>query len=288
LLTALIWGLAFTAQRQSVDLMGGLTFGGVRFLLGAVSLIPVIAVFERGKTSPKERRDTLKYGVIVGVVLFIACTFQQYGIQITLSAGKSGFITGLYIVIVPILGLLFGRRTSPFTWIGAIVAVSGLYFISVTDGLGSVGLGDVLLLIGAFFWAIHILTVDRFAKCLRSLRFSVVQFVVCGTLSLAGAFIFETVRISDILNGIVPILYGGIASVGVAYTLQIIGQKHVEPSRAAIIFSLEALFSAVGAAIILGERMTTRGYVGAGLIFAGILLSQIVIKKRVQRLDVRR
>jgi drug/metabolite transporter (DMT)-like permease len=276
----MIWGVAFVAQEKSVDLMGAFTFGGVRFLLGAVSLIPVIAIFERGRSDKAQRRSTLFCGLATGLVLFAAVMLQQYGIELTRSAGKAGFITGMYIVFVPIAGLVMKKRATLFTWIGVAFAISGLYLLSVTDGFGSIGFGDLLLVAGAIGWTFHIIFIDRFAPRIRPLRFSLVQFTVCGALSLAGAFIFEDVRLIQLKNGIIPILYGGLLSVGVAYTLQTIGQKKVPPAKAAIIFSMEALFAALGGALLSRERMSLRGYAGCAFIFAGILLSQIVIKRK--------
>jgi drug/metabolite transporter (DMT)-like permease len=279
-LTAVIWGVAFVAQEKSVDLMGAFTYSGVRFLLGAVSIIPVIAIFERGKSTKPQRRSTLLCGLVVGLVLFAAVTLQQFGIQITRSAGKSGFITGLYIVFVPVVGIFMKKHTTLFTWIGVVFAISGLYLLSVTDGFGSIGTGDLLLVGGAVCWTFHIILIDRFAPRIRALRFSMVQFTVCGVISLACAFIFEDIRLIQLKNGLVPLLYGGLLSVGVAYTLQTIGQKKVPPAKAAIIFSMESLFAALGGALISHERMSMRGYLGCACIFAGILLSQIVVQRR--------
>ncbi|GHU79539.1 transporter [Clostridia bacterium] len=279
-LTAVIWGVAFVAQLVGMDYVGSFTYGGVRFALGALSLIPIIFIFERGAGDKARQRQTVLMGMGAGVILFAASSLQQFGIAITGSAGKAGFITGLYIVLVPIFGVFLGRKAGVLTWMGAVCACIGLYFLSVTDGLGSVGTGDAVLFIGAFFWAAHILWIDRFVPGVNPLRFSMVQFAVCSVLSMLCAFIFEDVRLANIIAGRMPILYGGILSVGVAYTLQIVGQRHVEPSKAAIIFSTESLFSAVGAALILGEIMSGRGYLGCALIFCGIILSQIVVRRR--------
>jgi drug/metabolite transporter (DMT)-like permease len=275
--TAFIWGLAFVAQRVGADYMGSFTFNGVRFALGALSLIPVIVFFE--KSSPSVNlKLTFLTGLVGGLVLFIASSLQQIGVVLTGSAGKAGFITGLYTVLVPVLGIFLHRRTTVLTWVGAFCAVVGLYLLSVPEGLSSIELGDITLLLGAIFWAIHIMFIDRFVDHIQPIRFAATQFAVCSILSLISAFLFETVVMQDILNGYLPILYGGLMSVGVAYTLQIIGQKGVPPARAAIIFSLEALFSAVGAAILLGETMRTKGYVGCAFIFAGIILSQLRLR----------
>ena len=277
-ITALIWGLAFVAQRLGAG-MGSFTFNGVRFLLGAASLIPVIFVLERGPVSAKALKYTALAGIGGGVILFIAASLQQFGVALTGSAGKSGFITGLYTVLVPVLGVFLGRKTGVLTWIGAACAVLGLYLLSVPD-IRNIEAGDVVLLIGAFFWAGHILFIDRFIHSIKVIRFSMIQAFTCGLLSLASAFLFEKVTLGGISAGIIPILYCGLLSTGVAYTLQSIGQKGVEPAKAAIIFSLETLFSALGGAWLLGEKMDARGYAGCVFIFAGIIVSQLTFKKR--------
>ncbi|MDR1564446.1 MAG: DMT family transporter [Oscillospiraceae bacterium] len=280
-ITAIIWGLAFVAQRSGIDYMGSFTYNAVRFALGAVSLLPLIFILERKSGFLK----TAGYGLICGVILFIASSLQQLGVEYTGSAGKAGFITGLYTVIVPIVGIFLGRKTSVLTWIAAVLALSGLYLLSVPKGLGSIGIGDVLLFCGAFFWAAHILLLDRFSAKLNPLQFSSVQFGVCAAISFVFALILESGKsgrldMSGILAGWLPLLYGGLLSVGVAYTLQVVGQRHVEPAKASIIFSLESLFAALGAALILHERMSLNGYIGSALIFCGIILSQIPARKK--------
>ncbi|GHV07330.1 permease [Clostridia bacterium] len=273
--TALIWGVAFVAQRVGMDYVGAFTFGGVRFALGAISLIPVALIFERDTGDKAKRRRTFLSGAVCGLVLFFASSFQQFGIVVTGSAGRSGFITGLYIILVPIFGVFLGRRLTALQWGGAAAALVGMYLLSVTDGFGSINFGDILLIICAVFWTLHILIIDRYANNINSVRFSITQFAVCSALSLICAFATEDVTWAGIVAGKVPILYGGLLSVGVAYTLQVVGQRGVKPEKAAIIFSLESLFSVVGGAVLLGEQMTPRGYAGCALIFAGIILSQL-------------
>jgi drug/metabolite transporter (DMT)-like permease len=280
LLAALIWGFAFVAQVAGMDYVESFTYTGVRFFLGALSLIPVIRIFEKDADEPRKKIKTALYGTLCGVVLFTAVNFQQFGIVFTNSAGKSGFITGLYIVIVPIMGIFLGKKTNIYIWLGAALAVVGLYLLSCPNGIGSITIGDAVLLIGAFFWAIHILIIDRFIGESYVIRFSMWQFLVCASLSAGAAFIFETPRIENILAGYVPILYGGIFSAGLAYTFQTLGQREVPAAKAAIVFSLESLFSAVGGAILLGELMTAKSYVGCGFIFAGIILSQFPLKSK--------
>ena len=274
LLTSIIWGVAFVAQRAGLEYVSSFTFNGVRFALGALLLVPVFLIFELDTKSKARKRNTLRAGLIGGLVLFLAASLQQFGVEFTESAGKSGFITGLYVVIVPVMGAFLGRKAGVFVWLGALFACAGLYLLSIKDGFASINLGDVVLLIGAVLWAVHILLVDRFAGGVSPILFSSVQFFTCSILSLICAFIFEEIKMASILAGYVPILYAGCLSVGIAYTLQIFGQRYVEPAKAAIIFSLESLFAVLGGALILGEVMDVRGYIGCALIFAGIIISQ--------------
>lgn len=274
-LTAIIWGFAFVAQRVGADYVGTFTFNGIRFLLGSFSLIPVILIFEREAADKKKLLKTFYISLAAGTVLFIAASLQQYGVELTGSAGKAGFLTGLYTVLVPVFRFFLGKKTSFLTFIGAFFAVGGLFFLCMTGNSVSFGKGDIVLIIGAVFWAFHILIIDKFVNDVSPLKFSMMQFFVCGVLSVIGALLTETVEISSVKAAAVPILYGGIMSVGVAYTCQILGQKHSDPTFASIVFSTESVFSAVGGALLLNEIMTGRGYFGCALIFVGIVLSQI-------------
>ncbi len=276
-LTAIIWGFAFVAQRVGADYVGAFTFNGVRFLLGACSLIPVILIFEREQFNKKKFIKTFWTGILAGIILFIASSLQQFGIVFTGSAGKAGFLTGLYIVLVPLIRFVMGKKTSILTFLGAIFAVVGLFFLCMTGDKVSFGIGDIVLIVGAFFWAGHILVVDKFVNTISALKFSMVQFFTCGILSMLFAIFTEVIEISAIKEAGVPILYGGLMSVGVAYTCQILGQKNADPTFASIVFSTESVFSAVGGALILHEMMSGRGYAGCVLIFIGIILSQITI-----------
>lgn len=284
-LTAIIWGFAFVAQRVGAEFVGAFTFNGVRFFLGALSLIPVILIFEREKVDKSKFIKILIPGLLAGTVLFIASTLQQYGVEITQSAGKAGFLTGLYTVLVPLIRFVMGKKTSVFTLFGAVFAVTGLFFLCMTGNEFTFGIGDVVLIIGAFFWAGHILVVDKYVNDISPLKFSLVQFLVCGILSMTFAFIMEDIELSAIKSAGIPILYGGIMSVGVAYTCQILGQKDSDPTFASIVFSTESVFSAIGGALLLNEIMSGRGYLGCVLIFIGIVLSQLnpsVIKKSIK------
>ncbi len=274
-LTAIIWGFAFVAQRVGAEFVGAFTFNGVRFMLGACSLVPVILLFEREKIDIKLLKNNVLPGILAGVVLFIASTLQQYGVEITQSAGKAGFLTGLYTVLVPLIRFVMGKKTSVLTFVGAVFAVTGLFFLCMTGNEISFGIGDIILIIGAFFWAGHILVVDKFVHTTSPLKFSLIQFIICGILSLIFAVILEDIEFSAIKSAGIPILYGGIMSVGVAYTCQILGQKESDPTFASIVFSTESVFSAIGGALLLNEIMSGRGYLGCVLIFIGIVLSQL-------------
>lgn len=281
LMTAMIWGFAFVAQRLGADLVGAMTFNGVRFALGAVSMIPVILLFGRERPDREGMKQTVYASLAGGFCLFFASLLQQWGVEITGSAGKAGFITGLYTVLVPVIGVVFlGRRTRLFIWVGAFMAVAGLYLLSMT-GAEKAGVGDLVLIAGSIVWALHILVIDHFdTKNIDVLRFAIGQYTVCAVMNLIGALLFEDVTLSGITAAGIPILYGGIGSVGIAYTLQILGQKNADPTAASIILSMESMFSAIGGALILHEKMTPGGYIGCALIFVGIILAQLPERKR--------
>ncbi|MDO5626802.1 MAG: DMT family transporter [Mobilicoccus sp.] len=280
LLTAAIWGLAFVAQRIGAEHMGPFAFNAARFALGALSLLPVIVVFDRlrarrgrgGALTGRERTlAALRPGALAGLVLFTASWLQQWALSYT-TAGNAGFITGLYIVIVPILGVFLAQRASMHTWLGAVLACGGLYVLSVHGDM-RLSPGDGLVLGSAVLWAVHILVVDRFTR-LDAVRFSAIQFGTTALLSLIAALLFETAPFAGASAALVPILYGGLLSVGVAYTLQVFGQRDTPPAAAAIILSLEAVFAAVGGIVLLAEPFTLREATGFGLMLAGILVSQ--------------
>lgn len=284
LLTAAIWGFAFVAQRVGMQHVGAFTFNGVRFALGSLSLLPVIYFFSRKsnaenadknksiKFEEADLKTTIKSGMLAGCVLFIAASLQQIGLIYT-TAGKAGFITSLYIVLVPILGIFLKQKTHFTTWIGALTAVIGLYLLSINESL-SIEFGDFLEIIGAFFWAAHIQLIDRFVRNVDAIKLSSIQFATCSILSLIVAFIFEDVNFIGLSDALVPLLYGGIMSAGVAYTLQAIGQKSAKPSHAAISLSMESVFAAIGGALLLEERLPGRGYLGCGLMLLGMLIAQ--------------
>ena len=279
LLAALIWGFAFVAQVDGAKYINAFTMIGIRFTVGIIALLPVVLIFERGRSSVEERRYTVKASLITGIVLFAAITLQQYGIQITASAGVSGFITGLYTVFVPIAYFLFfKKKTGLQVWIGAGLALIGLFLLCYKAGEGlKFGWGELLLLLGSFLWTLHVILIDRFGKKVRSLHFSWGQFAVCALLGLVCMAIFDgpTLSISSILDAKWAILYCGVLSVGGGYTLQVVGQKNADPTYAAIILSTESAFSALGGAIFGIDTISIAGYCGCALMFLGIVCSQI-------------
>jgi drug/metabolite transporter (DMT)-like permease len=279
LLSATIWGFAFVAQRMGMDHVGPFTFNGIRFLLGAMVLVPFIYRSRNDEPAKKDGRRRIQnkrllaYGSLAGLAIFSGASLQQVGLVYT-TAGKAGFITGLYVVIVPIMGLLWGQRTHAGTWSGALLAAAGMYLLSVNEDF-TVAFGDLLELIGAVLWACHIHLIGWLSPKTDSLRLAFVQFMVCAAASLVTAVVFETAGAGDIAAAALPIIYGGALSVGVAYTLQVIAQRHAHPAHAAILLSLEAVFAAVGGWLILGEVMPGRGLMGCVLMFSGMLVSQL-------------
>ncbi len=273
-MTAIIWGLAFVAQRMGMDYIGPFAFNGIRFALGAVSLLPFLLFRNRAaQKSLAYSRLTWIGGIIAGIVVFMAAGLQQVGIVYT-TAGNAGFITSLYIILVPILGLFRKHQVLLQTWLGAFMALAGLYFLSVTQQF-TISPGDGLVLASAVFWALHVLVIGDFAPRTDIILLSIIQFLVCSVLSMSTAFILERTTWQQVYNALIPILYGGIMSVGVAYTFQIMGQRYALPAHAAIILSMESLFAALGGWLILSEVMTSRQIAGAVMMLIGVVISQI-------------
>jgi drug/metabolite transporter (DMT)-like permease len=274
---AAIWGFGFVAQRLGLEHLGPYGFNGVRFWIGALSLLPLLFWQARARgLQGAEAKTMLQAALPVGLLLFIGASFQQVALQYT-TAAKAGFITGLYLVLVPLLGLWLRHKTSLNTWCGGLVALAGLYFLSVAEDF-SVNYGDILLFIGAFFWAGHLLSIDHFAGKMTPVLLAVLQFIVCGSLSLAVAVCVETISLPAIQASLGPLLYAGVVATGVAYTLQIIGQRQAHPAHAAIILSLETVFAAVGGVWLLGETLTSRALLGCALMLAGMFLSQLPLR----------
>lgn len=292
-ITSMIWGFAFVAQVLGSDHVGPFTFNGIRFMLGSISLIPVYSLFEKEtELTPIQRRARHKATAIpalcAGSCLFIAAALQQFGAAITRDPGKGGFITGLYTVLTPVFYFLIFRKKSGWNiWLGCILATIGLYLLCIREGEGlSFGVGELVLLLGAFFWAGHILMVDHFIDRISPLRFSSWQFFVSGALGLLAAVIFEDITWQGVWAAKWAILFCGFLSVGVAYTLQVFAQKRMPPTFAAIVFSTESVFAAIGGLLWnlitpihlhVSQELRPIGYLGCLIIFAGIVLSQIQI-----------
>ena len=270
--------------------LGPFIFNGVRFALGGISLIPIMLVNRKrqtiDKSPPISTKTVILGGGLAGSVLFIGSSLQQVGIIYT-TAGKAGFITGLYVIIVPVLGLFWRQQTEKSTWGGAILATIGLYFLSVTRDF-SISRGDLLVLVSAFFWAGHVHIIGWFSGRIDPIKLAFLQFITCSVLSLVVAVFVETISVQKLFDATIPILYGGLVSVGIAYTLQVVAQRHAHPTHAAVILSLETVFAVIGGRIILGERLSSRGLAGCVLMFAGMLLSQVKIKLRLLDRGIKR
>ncbi len=295
LLTATIWGIAFVAQSEGGDAVGAFTFNSTRSLIGSLVLIPVI--FLLNKINPKDNKDEsgvssensssgnifsrnrtlILGGISCGICFFLASNFQQLGIQYT-SVGKAGFITACYIVIVPILGLFMKKKCSPFIWAAVAMALVGLYLLCITDGF-SIGKGDILVLICAVLFSLHILIIDYFSPKVDGVKMSCIQFFICGVLSAIPALIFEHPQLSAFQGAWGAILYAGVMSCGVAYTLQIVGQKNMDPTVASLILSLESCISVLAGWIILGQKLSMREIIGCVVMFTAIVLAQLPQKE---------
>ena len=281
LLTALICGLGFVAQRKGMESIGPLAYNGVRFALAAGALLP-LAVARNARPRHGAWTGYRKLGALVltGGVLFLAISVQQWGIVYT-TAGNASFLTGLYVILVPLLGLGVGHRTGRSVWLGAVLALAGAYCLSAASGFSFQALaergrlfGDALVSLSALFWAIHILMLARFSQHLSASVLACGQFAVCALLSLGAAFALETPSVASVREAAFPILYGGLISVAVGYTLQVVGQRHAPPAHAAILLSLEAVFGAAGGIVLLGERLSPLGVLGCALMLAGMLAAQ--------------
>lgn len=274
LLTALIWGTTFVAQRLGMDEIGPFLYSGLRFALGALVLLPLLLYRPAGAAAPAPiSRGLLLGGGLLGLALTLGINLQQVGLLFT-SVTNAGFITGLYVIMVPLLGLLIGQRTGLGTWLGASLAVVGMALLSIGADF-RVAPGDWLQLAGALAWGVHVLLVGALASRHDPLRIAFLQFLTCAGLSLLLALLFEEIDSAAILRAGPAILYGGLISVGIGYTLQVVAQQHAIASHAAIILSLEAVFAAIAGALVLGESLLPRGYLGCALMLAGMLVAQL-------------
>lgn len=294
-LTAFIWGVAFVAQSKGMDYVEPFTFNGVRSVIGGLFLIPCIFVLnklnperklEYQAMSPENqragRKKLLTGGILCGIVFFVASNLQQFGIAYT-TVGKAGFITAMYIVIVPILGLFFRRKCSPAVWLGVLLAVGGLYFLCITDGF-AVGRGELLVFLCAVGFSIHIMVIDHYTQLVDGVKMSCIQFLVNGVLSGICMFVFENPSMGNLLAAWQPILYAGILSCGVAYTLQIVGQKGMNPTVASLILSLESVISVLAGLVLLKQKMSDREIFGCVLMFAAIILAQLPGRKKKEKI----
>jgi drug/metabolite transporter (DMT)-like permease len=271
LLTAAIWGFAFVAQRAGMERLGPFAFNALRFALGTLALVPPILA--RRSAGVRGPAGLLRAGLPVGIALFAGASLQQIGLVST-TAGKAGFITGLYVVLVPLLGLLRSQRPGALRWVAVLVALLGLYLLSVTER-ASIEPGDLLVLAGAFFWALHVQLVGHAAARTDPIELAATQFGICAASSALVSLAAERTSVAAVRGTAVPLLYAGLLSVGVAYTLQVIAQRRAHPTHAAILLSLEGAFAALGGALLLGERLAPRELAGCALMFAAMLLSQI-------------
>ena len=283
LLTAMIWGAAFSAQSAGMDHVGPWTFNCLRTLIGAMTLTILMPVLDRISGVQKQqvilqKKELLKTGVILGAILCAASMFQQTGIQYT-TAGKAGFVTALYVVFVPVGGLLIGKKTNLHVWIAVLIAAAGFWFLSVS-GEFAVSTGDWLLLMCSILFAAHILVIDKLAGPLEGIRLSCIQFFISGLLCLVPMIVLEHPQINDVIQAAVPILYAGVLSCGAGYTLQLIGQKYADPVSAGMILSLESVFSVLFGFILLHEMLMPREILGCVLVFAAVLLSQMPVTNK--------
>jgi len=280
LIAAVIWGFAFVAQREGMETMGPFLFSGVRFLIGVVALAPVVWYLSKKPQQNHKAEVSVKKlilaGTVAGLLLFGGISCQQVGLQYT-TAGKAGFITGLYIFFVPLIGLFLGQRTGSGTWLGATIALFGLYLLSIKEDF-TIAEGDLLQLICAVFFAAHVLVIGYLAKRMDTLKLSLVQYLVCGFISLFIAIAIEMISWDMIVATAIPLLYAGVMSTGIAYTLQVVAQQHAHSSHAAIILSLEGAFAVLGGWLLLDEHLPVRGLLGCALMLSGMFLSQLFPK----------
>lgn len=287
LLTACIWGVAFVAQSVGMEYVGPFTFNFVRSILGGLVLIPCIFFLKREKKAEAEkvseeekkaqRKTLLAGGICCGVALCLASNFQQIGIQYT-TVGKAGFITACYIVIVPVIGLFMKKKCSPMIWLSVLLAVVGLYLLCINEQF-SIGYGDILVFVCAILFSVHILIVDYFSPKVDGVKMSCIQFLVCGLLSGIAMLFAEQPQLSAVLLAWKPIAYAGIMSCGVGYTLQIVGQKGMNPTIASLILSLESCISVLAGWLLLGQTLSMREGLGCVVMFAAIILAQLPAKE---------
>lgn len=286
-IAAFIWGTAFVAQSQGMDHIGPFTFTAIRNFIGTLVLLPVLYIVSKTRkklqveTETVKNRDYIKGGIVCGIILFFASSSQQYGIQFT-TAGKAGFLTALYIVIVPIIGIFMKKYPPAKVWVSVLIAGVGTYLLSV-QGDFTIGIGDLYVLLCAVIFSFHIIAIDHYSPKTDAIKLSCVQFLVAGTISLIVAFIVENPEISGIIDASIPLLYTGVMSSGIAFTLQIVGQRNTPPSVASLVMSLESVFAMIAGCLILNEVLTVRESFGCALVFTAVILAQLPsFKKKTQ------
>lgn len=290
-LTAVIWGVAFVAQKDGMDYVGPFTYNGVRSILGGLVLLPCILLLDkvRGGAEEKgskiqERKELVLGGLCCGLILFAASSLQQLGLQYT-SVGKAGFITAMYILLVPIMGIFIHRKVGIKVWVGVAFAVCGLYLLCMSNGL-RLERGDTLVLVCALIFSLHILVIDYFSPKVDGVRMSCIQFWVCGILSVICSFLLETPEFHSILAAWKPVCYGGIMSCGVAYTLQIVGQKGMNPTVASLILSMESVVSVIAGFLIRHEELSRRQLMGCCFMFVAIVMAQLPERNRTSKISI--
>lgn len=288
LMTAIIWGSAFIAQSKGADVIGPFTFNTVRYALAVVALLPVIYIFSRKKNSentvdqdiPKTNgtKTLIIGGIATGIALFTASSLQQYAMAFT-TAAKAGFITTLYVILVPIVGIFLKKKIRPIIWFCALLAVIGLYLLSIKPGTFSISRGDFFVLLCALAFTGHILIIDYFSPKTDGVKLSCIQFAVVSIASFVAMMMTETFVLSEVLDAIIPLLYTGVLSSSVGYTCQIIAQKKADPVISSLILSLESVFAAIFGALILHESMSGREITGCAIMFVAIIIAQLPEKK---------
>ena len=292
MLAALIWGSAFVAQSVGMDYLGPFSFNCVRSFMGSLVLLPVIWFMDRQKkgtaehdgqkteegTREQNKKVLLSGGLCCGVILTLSTSLQQIGIKYT-TAGKAGFITALYILIVPLLGLILGKKVGNKTWLGVALAVAGMYLLCIKEGF-SISYGDFMVLLCALVFSLHILAVDYFSPRVDGIRLSCIQFFVCGCISAVPMLVWEHPELSQIIRAWQPLAYAGVLSSGVAYTLQIVTQKHLNPTVASLLMSLESVFAVLTGWLVLNERLSPKELLGCVLVFTAIILAQLPQKQK--------
>ena len=286
LLTAIIWGVSFVAQSVGTDILGGFSFNGIRTLIGAVVLLPFVIYgsvkkkkglsLSELKEYKKTSRKEFKIGIFIGVIFCIACNAQQYAFVYGCSSGKVAFITAMYMFIVPIIKMISGKRIPALTIVSVIIGIAGMYFLCINPSdLSTFGLGEVFALVCAVFYALHIVFIEKYAAECDDIKLSFTQFAFSGIVTSVLMLVFENPTLEGIKLSVIPLLYSGVLSCGVAYTLQIVGQKYTEATVASILMCLESVFAAIAGALLLKEYMSIREIIGACIMFSAIILSQI-------------